>query len=723
MFRVRSLQLFAFSFILFVLTAASSFAQVFSSTATNQGKLNGKIAFSSDRYGNNTLTIWTMNADGSNPTQLTTKPSSSSYVYDQRPTWSPDGSKIAFRSLGRGSYPDNSIYIMDADGSNLRQVIIDSAAISGQIGGFGWSPDGTKFLLSTGVYGACIDVCPKFTTNLFTASVDGKNVVRLTNDKEVVNGSATWSPDEKLILFVSNSQDGSGNKIQVMNADGSNRRTIAIGGSSPSWSPNSSEVIFVSPGAPYSCYNVSCDQLSVVSTDGSHPKQLTHYAGSYIGPRYSSDGTKILFDRHSQTYYETHDFPFGARFFGDDGYAVFIMDADGSNQTIISNRASDYDPDWQTLSQASNEPAPSSLGFSSDIYTTNGSTSPKVQVVVRRSGNLNLTVSCDYRIDGFQLVEASGTLAFAPGETSKVIDFAPHQAIGIYQAHLSNNAGNATLVGGIKHAVIVFLNGTFNPLDNTDFFVRQQYEDFLNRSPDEAGWRFWNITLYICGTGAGAACYQSRRPDVSGAFFLSTEFQETGYLVYRTYKSAFGNLLSAPVPIRFEEFLPDTRQIGQGVIVNEGNWQQQLETNKQKFFVDFVQRSRFASAFPGFMTPVQFVDALFANTGVTPSALERESAIGEFNGATGSADNAARARALRRIAENPALAQQEFNRAFVLMEYFGYLRRNPNEGQDRDYTGYDFWLTKLNQFNGDYQKSEMVKAFITSSEYRKRFGP
>ena len=123
------------------------------------------------------------------------------------------------------------------------------------------------------------------------------------------------------------------------------------------------------------------------------------------------------------------------------------------------------------------------------------------------------------------------------------------------------------------------------------------------------------------------------------------------------------------------------------------------------------------------MTPVQFVDALFANTGVTPSALERESAIGEFNGATGSADNAARARALHRIAENPALAQQEFNRAFVLMEYFGYLRRNPNEGQDRDYTGYDFWLTKLNQFNGDYQKSEMVKAFISSGEYRNRFGP
>ena len=57
------------------------------------------------------------------------------------------------------------------------------------------------------------------------------------------------------------------------------------------------------------------------------------------------------------------------------------------------------------------------------------------------------------------------------------------------------------------------------------------------------------------------------------------------------------------------------------------------------------------------------------------------------------------------------------------MQYFGYLRRNPNDTPDADYSGYDFWLTKLNQFNGDYQKAEMVKAFISSREYRQRFGP
>ncbi len=83
----------------------------------------------------------------------------------------------------------------------------------------------------------------------------------------------------------------------------------------------------------------------------------------------------------------------------------------------------------------------------------------------------------------------------------------------------------------------------------------------------------------------------------------------------------------------------------------------------------------------------------------------------------------ARARALRDVAENSLLNQQEFNRAFVLMQFIGYLRRNPNDAPDSDYTGYDFWLTKLNAFNGNFVNAEMVKAFITSTEYRNRFGP
>ena len=139
--------------------------------------------------------------------------------------------------------------------------------------------------------------------------------------------------------------------------------------------------------------------------------------------------------------------------------------------------------------------------------------------------------------------------------------------------------------------------------------------------------------------------------------------------------------------------------------------------------MEFVQRSRFTSAFATTLTPAQFVDQLFGNAGVTPSAADRNAAIAEFGSATNTSDTAARGRALRDVTENSLLQQQEFNRAFVLMQFFGYLRRDPNTGPDNNYSGYDFWLTKLNQFNGNFVAAEMVKAFITSSEYRNRFGP
>ncbi|MEO7969812.1 MAG: hypothetical protein ABI698_00820 [bacterium] len=176
-----------------------------------------------------------------------------------------------------------------------------------------------------------------------------------------------------------------------------------------------------------------------------------------------------------------------------------------------------------------------------------------------------------------------------------------------------------------------------------------------------------------------------------------------------------------PAPLKLNEFLPDTQQIGSGVIVNQSGWEQLLETNKQNFFLGFVQRARFTSTYPTSLTADQFVDQLFLNAGVTPSSTDRAAAISEFGGFSSSGDVVARARVLRRVAQNSTLTQQEFNRAFVLMQYFGYLRRNANDAPDADFTGFNFWLNKLNQANGDYIAAEMVKAFIVSGEYRARF--
>ena len=262
-----------------------------------------------------------------------------------------------------------------------------------------------------------------------------------------------------------------------------------------------------------------------------------------------------------------------------------------------------------------------------------------------------------------------------------------------------------------------------SPINDPDFFVRQHYLDFLNREPDPIGLAFWSGQIAACGNDS--QCTQAKRVDVSAAFFLSIEFQQTGYLVYRTYKAAYGDMPGAPVPLRLNEFLPDSQKIGQGVIVNQTGWEQVLENNKQAFMLEFVQRNRFMNAFAGVASPTAFVDKLYTNAGVSPSsAPNHAAAINAFGSGTTPDDVTARAHALRLVAEDPLLAQQEFNKAFVLMQYFGYLRRNPNDPPELtlDYQGYNFWLNKLNSFGGNYVNAEMVKAFLVSSEYRQRFG-
>ncbi|HKP45019.1 MAG TPA: SBBP repeat-containing protein, partial [Pyrinomonadaceae bacterium] len=371
-------------------------------------------------------------------------------------------------------------------------------------------------------------------------------------------------------------------------------------------------------------------------------------------------------------------------------------------------------------------------GFSSGEATVNYATSDSA------TGNCNVvsgnaSSKCDY--------EASfGTIHFAAGETVQSIHIPlvdDSYAEGNETFTISLTSPTNSNLGSPATATITILDNDSvtgpNPIDQANFFVRQHYIDFLNREPDAGGLAFWSNQITECQQ-PGATCNAAlRRINVSAAFFLSIEFQETGYLVERTYKAAFGDAtgtsnfgpthqISVPI-IRFEEFLPDSQQIGKGVVVGAPDADQVLEANKVAYFNAFVQRSRFSTSYSALLTPAQFVDRLFANAGVTPTTAERDAAINEFGGAATSADNAARARALRKVAENQTLNNNEKNRAFVLMEYFGYLRRNPNDPQDTDYSGYDFWLTKLNQFNGNFVNADMVQAFIDSGEYRARFGP
>jgi hypothetical protein len=399
------------------------------------------------------------------------------------------------------------------------------------------------------------------------------------------------------------------------------------------------------------------------------------------------------------------------------------------------------------LDNASNN----SVTFSSAAYTVSEGTGGgglgtdgtgfRVVTVTRSGTDTSGTATVDYatsdgsatRLKDYE--QALGTLVFAPGETSKTFAvFVPDDAFAEGAETVTLTLSNAvgTTLGATQTATL-----TINSNDGADgpspvrkesfngaFFVRQHYLDFLNREPDAGGFNFWTDQLTNCSNPPPADLTVCR-VNVSAAFFQAIEFQEIGFLAYRTYKAAYGDATSPNVPgtvpvIRLNEFLADSQRIGQNVVVNVGEWQAQLEANKQAYMLEFVLRPRFLTAFPLTMTSAQFVDQLVSRAGITLTADERAALIAQLDGNANVA--AARAAVLRAVADNQQLRDNEFRRAFVLMQYYGYLRRDPDTGPNTDFTGWFFWLGKLNEFNGNFVQAEMVKAFLESTEYIDRFG-
>ena len=380
----------------------------------------------------------------------------------------------------------------------------------------------------------------------------------------------------------------------------------------------------------------------------------------------------------------------------------------------------------RAISAASN----GNIGFASATSSVSEGAG-KVQITVNRTGDISgaaaveLTTSDGTAVQTSDYTISFATVFFAPGEASKTVDIfitddGYSEGSETFTVGLTNPQGGFQ-IGGIKtNTVTITDNDTapavVNPIEGASFFVNQHYVDFLNRAPDTSGFNFWTNEITSCGTNA--PCIQLKRINVSAAFFLSIEFQKTGSLVYLTHKATVGSNFpgAAPVPVLYSQFVHDAQALQQGLIFGQLDFEFKLEGNKQAFFSDFVSRPQFEVFFPITLTPTQFVDALIANSGATIPAATRAQAIGRFFSTANSSDLAARAFALRLVVENPAFAAAEFNRTFVTMEYFGYLRRDP------DASGFNFWLNKLNSFNGNFVNADMVKAFITSTEYRQRFG-
>jgi hypothetical protein len=311
--------------------------------------------------------------------------------------------------------------------------------------------------------------------------------------------------------------------------------------------------------------------------------------------------------------------------------------------------------------------------------------------------NGNASERCDYASN-------AGTLRFNGGETVKtiiipIVNDALVEGNEQFSVFLSEPNGLTVLSPSATVTIVDndAAPATQNPIDDIPFFVTQQYIDFLGRLPDATGFANWVATLNGCPNGGfgendNPGC---DRVHVSAGFFLSTEFQGRGYFAYRFYEVALDRR-----PL-YAEFVPDMAIVG-------GDQSPESEVLSKAAYTDaWMQRPEFKSRYDA-LSNSAYVDALEANAEVTVSnkqTLVNALNNGEMN----------RGQVLRNIVESQVVADRFFNRAFVSMQYFGYLRRDP------DTVGFQNWLNTLNADPNNFR--HMIFGFLFSTEYRQRFGP
>jgi len=358
-------------------------------------------------------------------------------------------------------------------------------------------------------------------------------------------------------------------------------------------------------------------------------------------------------------------------------------------------------------------PAPATnVQFSSGSYSV-GEGDGRVSVTVTRTGDISglatvflsasdnaalqncnvfngiASARCDYATT-FRVVQ------FNMGETAKtfsipIVDDSYAEGNETFSVNLTNALG-ATLGTPSTATVTIIDNDTTtgpNPINLTDFFIRQHYIDFLLREPDPPGFAGWQDVLNNCAAN-DPSC---DRVHVSQSFYLAPEFQDRGYFVYRFYSVAFGRKPN------YGEFIPDLSRVSGFLTAN------QLEAAKVAFMADFTARSAFITDYDG-LTNAGYVNLLVERAGVTLS--NKQAMIDGLNNGT-----LTRAQVLRQIVESAEVSVKYNNQAFVVMQYFGYLRRDPDA----------LYLNWIQQLDQGIASRTMVSGFVNSTEYRNRFGP
>jgi Tol biopolymer transport system component len=499
-----------------------------------------------------------------------------------------------------------------------------------------------------------------------------------------------WSPDGQKLAFVSQREAG-GFAIFQMNMDGTNRVEITplsnfvnvtpwgVVGFSMSWSPDGGKIAFQDP-----YYN----DIWVVDV-GTHARQnLTNDGGGQIAlfdyhPAWSPDGSTILFSSPRDV---------------DPCTTLYAINPDGTNRRRLSgDHCPAYSPSW------------SPDGTKIVFVQLNGEF-VESELRIANSDGTNVRIFDG----GYPDINNRDYPRWSPDGRTIAFNMTNGQDIEIYVKNI-DGTGYAQLTNtpaGRNYRPSwqpLLATACPNPIDCNEFFVRQQYLDFLNREPDAGGLAYWTNRITECGSDA--RCTHERRIGVSAAFFVEMEFQETGYYIYRFYQASYGRQPT------YAEFTADRAKVIGGA---------NLEANKQAFADEWVQRQSFRDAYPITMSNTEVVNKLFDSAGLTLSRYDaqRQQEI--------QAMNAGRSRALilRDVIEIPDFKNiadpndpryselkqiSQYNPAFVLTQYFGYLHR------DLDQNGYDFWLDIVNNREPNNYRG-MVCSFITSSEYQLRFG-
>jgi hypothetical protein len=373
--------------------------------------------------------------------------------------------------------------------------------------------------------------------------------------------------------------------------------------------------------------------------------------------------------------------------------------------TVVSGTFSASSPGTSPgVTPTPEDKARANVQFGAPSYTVSED-ARSLNITVSRTGNISRDSKVDYSSSDVSARErsdystAAGRLFFAPGEASKTInvlitDDGFNEGDETFNLTLFD-ASNRTEVGTPGTVTITIKDNdttaaTVNPIDTSRSFIVQHYMDFLNREPEPEGLKAWEDILNKCERGDD----KCDRIEVSSGFFRSPEFQERGSFLYHFYSVSLGRI---PHYTEFEKDMSRTSGF---------QTEAEKEANKALFADDFITRQEFKDRYDQFTTAADYVNALLHTAGVdlpNKDALVAALQNGQMT----------RAQVLRSISESAEVRGKFYTEAFVVMQYFGYLRRDPD-------ILYQEWIRKMNENSGTYR--DMINGFMNSTEYRQRFG-